>query len=920
MNTEPRKIRAAHERTKIFILIINLAFCFAFVQAQPEHVLQKEKLTRGVVALPMENGGQFVSWRFLVSDPLTTTFDVLRDGNIIARDIANRTNFADAQGTSGSMYQVVAKSYGNAIDTTDIATPWPDYYKNIKLKRPAGGVYPFRERTYDEEGNITGWTEYIDTPYSYHPYECSIGDVDDDGVYELFVEWNPTNSQDNSQLYGKTGNVFIDCYRMDGTMLWRVDLGVNIRAGEHYTQFLVYDFDGNGRAEMICKTAPGSIDGQGSYVNQASAEDEIRSADNNKDWRNETGKVLGGQEYLTVFDGLTGKALNTIFYNPNRNARYGGDAIGTFDWDDRTSVDDATYGNRGERYLAAVAYLDGTDNKPSAVMCRGYYTYSFLWAVDFNGEKLITKWFHASRSKNKVERTDANGCVETRMYNSNTFGIGDSYTAYGQGNHQIAVADVDDDGCDEIIYGAAAIDHDGWLMYSTGLGHGDRLHVGDLMPDRPGLEVFRCIETLPAGCEIHDARTGEKLYYRTSVGDTGACIAADIDSQHRGFEFWASDNRTVLNSKLEIISENSPNYHGFRIFWDGDLQDELFYRGGLNKWNGDGVTRLYLNKKNFYDLGNSGYASVGGASLQADLFGDWREELVCWNQNDSASVNIFTTNIPSKYRVPTLMQDHYYRLAIVRQNVCYNQMPMLGYYLPDADYSYSGDIQDEAEPDLTNHVLQTELDFENVQDAYITTAYPNEQKGTAWESGNRKQQKLYNTVTPETMHDVLAFQGVYSGSNTKGWWINRNAGGLVTENATRSAAILGLKKGDIVTIESTNHVVGTLTLTDGEGNPDGNFVFEQSNDGTKYYCTMTDDGQIGFCGVRYYTGAIKNIKIYTLKTNGIEDAFHADMNKTTYFSVSGKSSDFPHKGFNIVKSIGDDGKVRVRKIIIPFYH
>jgi hypothetical protein len=294
--------------------------------------------------------------------------------------------------------------------------------------------------------------------------------------------------------------------------------------------------------------------------------------------------------------------------------------------------------------------------------------------------------------------------------------------------------------------------------------------------------------------------------------------------------------------------------------------------------------------------------------------------LVCWNQNDSASVNIFTTNIPSKYRVPTLMQDHYYRLAIVRQNVCYNQMPMLGYYLPDADYSYSGDIQDEAEPDLTNHVLQTELDFENVQDAYITTAYPNEQKGTAWESGNRKQQKLYNTVTPETMHDVLAFQGVYSGSNTKGWWINRNAGGLVTENATRSAAILGLKKGDIVTIESTNQVVGTLTLTDGEGNPDGNFVFEQSNDGTKYYCTMTDDGQIGFCGVRYYTGAIKNIKIYTLKTNGIEDAFHADMSKTTYFSVSGKSSDFPHKGFNIVKSIGDDGKVRVRKIIIPFYH
>lgn len=861
------------------------------IHAQDTPVSQMDELTRGVVALPSESGGQFVSWRFLGTYPLTTTFDLLRDGQIIAKNLGGRTNFLDAKGTDKSLYQVITKVDGCAVDTTEAVAPWDGYYKNVKLDRPTGGTLPFRTRTYDEEGNITGWTDYVDTPYSYFPKECSAGDIDGDGIYELFVKWEPTNAQDNSQSYGKTGNVYIDCYRMDGTRLWRIDLGVNIRAGSHYTQFLVFDFDSDGCAEMICKTAPGSLDGQGFYVNQVADEEEIRVADNNKDWRSQEGRILGGQEYLTVFDGLTGKAVHTVYYNPNRNAGYGGEADGTFDWDDRpSSVDNATYGNRGERYLSAVAYLDGVDGKPSAVMCRGYYTYAFLWAVDYDGEKLSTRWFHASRTKSKVERTDANGVTETRTYNANTFGTGNSYTAYGQGNHQLAVADVDSDGCDEIIYGAAAIDHDGWLLYSTGLGHGDRLHVGDLMPDWPGLEVFRCIEGSPYGCEIHDARTGEKLFYRTATGDTGACIAADIDSNHRGYEFWSSDAKSVLNAELGVISENCPEFHGFRIYWDGDLQDELFYRGKINKWNGDGVTRLYLNRKNIYDLGGSGYADVGGASLQADLFGDWREEMVCWSHTDSASVNIFTSNIPSKYRVPTLMHDHYYRLAIARQHVCYNQMPMLGYYLPDADFSYPYELPDEAAPDLTGYTLVKEIDFASLEESYITTNSA-EQKGTAWESGNKRQQKLYNTVTPEIMHDVLAFQMVYSGSGTKGWWVNRGAGGLVTESATRSAAVLNLKKSDTVIFETTNSVDGTLTLTDGNGNPDGPFVFTRSDDATKYYCTMTANGQIGFCGVRYYTGAIKSIKVYTLIANHIDDARITDRDtrkvEGTYYTIDG---------------------------------
>ena len=872
----------------IFMLMTTM---IVLTYAQTTSMQHIEKLKRNLVALPTENGGEFVSWTFLKTDPLTTTFDLLRDGKPIATNLATKTNFIDPQGTSESEYQVVVKVDGTVVETTDAIKPWTDYYKSIKLERPAGGVYPFRQRSLDENGNITGWTDYVDTPYSYYPHECSLGDVDGDGIYELFVKWTPTNQQDNAQSFGKTGNVYIDCYRMDGTKLWRIDLGVNIRAGSHYTQFLVYDFNSDGRAEMICKTAPGSLDGQGSYVNQAADEEEIRLADNSKDWRTQEGRIIGGQEYLTVFDGMTGNAIHTVFYNPNRNTEYGGEADGSFNWSDSGS-DNASYGNRGERYLAAVAYLDGVDKKPSAVMCRGYYTYAFLWAVDFDGEKLSTKWLHASRTKSKVERTDANGTTETRTYNTNTFGTSNSYTAYGQGNHQLAVADVDNDSYDEIIYGAATIDHDGWLMYSTGLGHGDRLHVGDLMPDRPGLEVFRCIESSPYGCEIHDARTGEKLFYRTSTGDTGACMAADIDSNHRGYEFWSSDAKSVLNAQLDIISENCPGYHGFRIYWDGDLQDELFYRGGINKWNGNGVSRLYLNGKNIYDLGHSGYADVGGASLQADILGDWREEMICWNQEDSASINLFTTNIPSKYRVPTLMHDHYYRLAIVRQHVCYNQMPMLGYYLPDADFSYPGEFPDEAAPDLTNYELTREIDFEKMEESYITTTYPDEQKGTAWEQGNKKQQKLYNTVTPEVMHDMLAFQTTYSGYGTKGWWISSNAGGLVTESATRSAAVLGLKEGEVVIFETTNQVDGTLTLTNGDGNPDGPFVYTRSNDATKYYCTMTANGQIGFCGARYYTGAIKSIKVYTPKASNIPSLPTEDIKNQqaddTYYYIDGR--------------------------------
>ena len=622
---------------------------------------QMERLDRGVIALPAQDEGIFVSWRLLGTDAKGTTFDLLRDGKTIAKGL-KVTNYTDKKGTSTSRYSVVTHPASDISPlTSDEVTPWPDLYRSVPLDRPEGGNTP--------DGRS----------YQYRPNDCSVGDVDGDGQYELFLKWDPSNAHDNSHD-GYTGDVIIDCLKLDGTKLWRINLGRNIRAGAHYTQFMVYDFDRDGHAELICKTAPGSMDGTGRYVTEAADDADIRGADNQADYRNERGRILSGPEYLTVFDGQTGRAIHTIYYRPNRAFGFGGAA--NYDkegWGDRGNP-----GNRGERFLAGVAWLDGPNNKPSAVMCRGYYTPSHLWAVDFNGKKLSTKWLHASTTPHDYYVIDRQG-RQTWYHDLKA-------TAFGQGAHSLSVGDVDGDGCDEITYGSAAINNDGTLLYSTGLGHGDALHLSDLDPDRPGLEVFMVHESRPYGADLRDARTGERLWYETASDDTGRGVAADIDEKHRGFEYWHIFNRAVRDIKGNVISDQLPSCN-FRIYWDGDLQDELLANRGrpyfgsfIEKWDGKKAVPLpFSNGQHFYDMGHSASCNWTKATpcLQADLFGDWREEVILWDSSDAAHLNIFTTNIPTTYAVPTLMHDNIYRLSVAWQNTAYNQPPHLGYYLPD---------------------------------------------------------------------------------------------------------------------------------------------------------------------------------------------------------------------------------------------
>ena len=636
-----------------------------YSKAQITPISQMEKLDRGLVALPANSGsGNFVSWRFLGTDDNNARFDLLRNGTTIASDL-EVTNYKDASGNSSSEYQVITKVNGEVISTSDPVKAWGDVYKKLKLDRPAKGAL--------------GGT--------YSPNDCSVGDVDGDGEYELFVKWDPNNSKDNSQS-DKTDNVYIDCYKFDGTKLWRIDLGVNIRAGAHYTQFQVFDYDGDSKAEMMCKTAPGSKDGLGNYVNQAATNDKIKAADNTKDWRTSAGRINGGHEYLTVFNGETGAAIHTIAYYPNRNAKPElSEAAGSYNWDDRSGKNDkGDYGNRGERYLAATAYLDGPDHNPSGIFCRGYYTFAHIWAVDFDGQQLKTRWLHSSDSRTTYKLRDAEGNQKTLKGSICTSGL-KRYTMYANGNHNMSIADVDGDGKDEIIWGSAALDDDGKMLYATGFGHGDAIHLGDFNPDRPGLEVFEVHEEKGTyAWDLHDAATGEILFKGGPEGvDNGRGMCAQLDPKHRGAYFSSASERQQRSATTGEIASSVQASVNFRIYWDGDLQEELLDGTKIDKWTASGTTRLYIKGKNPYDYNASSSCNSTKATpnLQADIFGDWREEIILWSTNDNATLNIFTTNTPTTYRVPTLMHDHTYRMGICWQNTAYNQPPHLGYYLPD---------------------------------------------------------------------------------------------------------------------------------------------------------------------------------------------------------------------------------------------
>ncbi|MDR6561026.1 MULTISPECIES: rhamnogalacturonan lyase [unclassified Arcicella] len=594
---------------KSTILKSIIILCVVSFQTSAQRLM--ENLNRGIIAINQGAGKVFVSWRLLGTEAPDTKFNLYKTtGNAKAiklnkEPLTKGTNFVDEKVDSSKVNTyfvktIIGKTEGNASESFVLAANSPaQNYLSIPLQ----------------------------TPDRYTPNDASVGDLDGDGVYEIILH-QAGIAKDNSQK-GVTDEPIFEAYKLDGTLLWRINLGKNIRDGAHYTQFMVYDLDGDGKAEFACKTADGTTDGKGKVIGDAKA-----------DYRNADGKILDGPEFFTIFDGLTGAALATTDYIPARGDLGGWGGKGGNGGNDKS-------GNRSDRFLACVAYLDG--KLPSVIMCRGYYGRTVLAAWDWRGGKLTSRWVFDSKD------------------GSNPFS--------GQGYHNLTVADVDADGKDEIVYGSMVVDDNGQGLFSTGLRHGDALHVTDLDPSRPGLEVFGVHEieekTEGPGAALYDAKTGEIIWRKNEGQDAGRGVAEDIDPSNEGAEMWWSGSGGLFNAKGDKIGDN-PSSTNFVIWWDGDLSRELLDGNHIDKYK---VGRLFTAEN---CSSNNGTKST--PALSADLFGDWREEVI-FKTNDKKELRIFSTTIPTEHRLPTLMHDPQYRLSIAWQNVGYNQPPHTSYFL-----------------------------------------------------------------------------------------------------------------------------------------------------------------------------------------------------------------------------------------------
>ncbi|MEU6037630.1 rhamnogalacturonan lyase [Actinomadura sp. NPDC047616] len=557
---------------------------------------QVEDLDRGLISVRSGNGN-YVGWRLLGTDPAETTFNLYRGSARIA-SVTGSTNYYDAGAAADATYTVRPVVNGAEGAASEASLRFGDGYLDVPIQPPSS---------------------------AYSANDASVGDLDGDGRQEIVLKWDPANAKDNSQS-GVTDPVYIDAYRLNGTRLWRVNLGRNIRAGAHYTQFQVYDYDGDGRAEVAMKTADGTVDGTGRVIGDASA-----------DHRNSSGYILTGPEYLTMFNGQTGAAMQTVDYVPPRGS--------VASWGD-------SYGNRVDRFLAGTAYLDGS--RPSLIMARGYYTRTVIAAWDWRDGRFTRRWtFDTNSSTNAGKGYD------------------------GQGNHALTVGDVDGDGRDEIVYGAMAVDDNGNGLWTTRNGHGDAAHLGDFDPARPGLEYFKVDEDSAKPSSWYaDARTGQILWSTPACCDNGRGVAGDIWNGRVGAEFWSASDAN-LRSVTGNNAGRKPSSINFLVWWDADPVRELLDGTHVDKYGPNGDTRL---------LTGSGVASNNGTkstpALSGDLLGDWREEVV-WRTSDNTRLRIHTTRDVTDRKIYTLQHDTQYRVALAWQNTAYNQPPHPSFFIGD---------------------------------------------------------------------------------------------------------------------------------------------------------------------------------------------------------------------------------------------
>ncbi len=591
--------------------------------------IQKENLSRGLIAIANQKGQVAVSWRFLPSDGIEASFDVYRSvkgkkgKKINSKPLINSTFLLDTSADITKDLSYILYETGTKHKIAE--------YKLIPEKAKLSYIsIPVKQ--------IPG-----DSLWRYSPNDAAVGDLDGDGDLEIILK-RENSGKDNSFRGVCDGGPVIEAYELDGTFLWRIYLGINIRQGAHYTQMMVYDFDGDGKAELAVKTAEGTLFADGKIIGDVNGDGITDYVDRDPSSRT-YGKIMTGPEFFSVIEGLTGKELARADYIPRGAPNEFGD----------------THGNRVDRFLGGVGYFDG--QRPSILICRGYYAKTVLEAWDYRDGKLTQRWHFST--------TDNNG-----MYKDYA----------GQGNHNLSIGDVDGDGKDEVTYGSCMIDDDGTGAYTTKLGHGDAIHLTDIDIERPGLEIWDCHEEVPvrAGSELRDACTGELIWGIPSFEDVGRAMTADMDPRFKGCEVWTTHSFGVYTAKGEFISENTPSIN-MGIWWDGDLNRELLDGSGvrnkefvqITKWNGDGVDAFSLPDED--DLTANNWTK-GNPCLYGDIVGDWREELLV-RTKDNRELRLYMTDIPTDYRFYTLLNDIIYRNSLCAQNIGYNQPNHTGFYL-----------------------------------------------------------------------------------------------------------------------------------------------------------------------------------------------------------------------------------------------
>lgn len=587
-----------------------------------------ETLGRGLVAVK-NTQGVFLSWRLLGEEWYGVTYNVYRDGTKLNDTPLEVSNYVDAAGTTSSSYTVRAVVRGVEQEACAAVTPWNAQYKDVKMAD-----------VFDAAGNN------INSKYTLN--DVSAADLDGDGEYELIVKRQNLDFTKANTVY-----TLFQAYKLDGTLLWTINVGPNLfNASNVETNCLAFDFNEDGKAEVVFRATDGTVLPNGTVVGNATANYRPASySDGNSVYQTQ------GDEWLYVLEGATGKVIDSVIFdadqaNGNNLARRNA----AFWWEGNSKA----YGHRANKFHFGAPYLDG--RHPSIYVGRGCYTNIHMATYDLVNGKLKLRWTYA--------------CDDT------------SSPFYGQGYHNFSIVDVDEDGRDEICHGNMVIDEYGKELSSTGLGHGDAQHYGDLDPYRKGVEGFRCLEDNP-GAVFVDAATNELLFRWVRGTDNGRCLAGNFTDAFPGAELWTTDGHlwsaTLSRDASATVANSAPGVTmNNRIYWDGDILEESF--DYVNGTDTDGAVYKYGNGSPIFRTSgcSTNNHSKGNPCIQADLLGDWREEIVM-RTTDNMCLRIYTTVNVTEHRNYTLMHDKQYRQAIYWQMCGYNQPPHVSYFLGEAE-------------------------------------------------------------------------------------------------------------------------------------------------------------------------------------------------------------------------------------------